>query len=1149
MFAALILSLGGCLSSWTLQDGDGDGVTLLQGDCNDQDGSIYPGAEETWYDGVDQDCDGANDYDADGDGFISDEHGGDDCDDEHDSAWPGNEETWYDGIDGDCDGGNDYDQDGDFVEVDEDCDDTRSDVYPGAPDAWYDGLDADCAGNSDYDRDGDGADSDAYGGTDCDDTDADWGPDADDPWYDCFDHNCDGNDGDQDGDGYVPDHYRDSCPEWKTFPAHINAGDCWDDPDDRTEDYTALNGQPDPEAEDVHPGSSDAPYDAVDGDCSGDEGEFDADGDGFDHDTYVDREGNSGTDCDDDNWAISPAADEVCDVDNVDEDCNGVADSDDSQALGQTLWYQDYDRDGYGDASQGGQYSCDGTSTWDASSQDDCDDYDADTNPGATEYCDGHDDDCDGETDEDDASDTTTFYADDDGDGYGDTLDSRTQCDQPSGYVEDDTDCDDEDSSVNPGQAEVCDEDDVDEDCSGLADDDDSAATGQTTFYADDDLDTYGDDSDTSELCDASSAYPLSVGGDCDDTDSSVYDGAEELCDGQDNACDGTLDSDEKDNDGDKTVECEIDAGGWDGSSAVTGGDDCNDSDATVYDGASELCDGQDNDCDGSLDSTEQDADGDGHVACAEDTYGWDGDTEPSGYDDCDDDDATVYDGASELCDGQDNDCDGSLDSTEQDTDGDGAVACTIDSGGWDGAGTMTGDDCDETDATVYDGAAELCDGLDNDCDGSLTDNEVDGDGDGYVECTLDSGGWDGSTAPTGYEDCDDTDSTVSPVGTEVCDGQDNDCDGSLPTDESDKDGDGYSACTWDSGGWDGDASVVGEDDCDDSDKKAWPGAAYAESSTDCMKDADADGYGSDTVTGSVVAGTDCDDSSSRVYPGKSEVCDVADVDEDCDGLSDDDDSSASGQTEWSVDSDGDGYGDVDSSSAYYCDGPSGWASPVSDCDDSDASINPGAAEVCKDAYDQDCDDVVNEGCYSAGDLVITEIMYNPAYGEPTGEFIEIRNKLTYDVYLDGWTLEEDGNSFTFGVGGVVVPASDYAVFCYNDATFTSSTCDYEYGSDINGDSDQGSTYNSSFSLDTSGRLTLSILSTSVDQVNFNNGGSWPDSTDGYSIQLGASYETATYNDDGSNWCRVTGTYDSIYWESGSTREHGTPGTPASCTP
>ena len=190
-------------------DVDGDGVTADE-DCDDNDAAAFPGNEETWYDGIDGDCLGDDDYDADADGVRSDEHGGADCDDTDASIYPSAEETWYDGVDSDCAGDNDNDADVDgFDGVDgggDDCDDQEPTTYPGAPDTWYDGVDSDCAGDSDYDADVDGFDSEASGGEDCDDTDAGINPAVEETWYDGVDGNCDSEDDfDADMDGQQSD--------------------------------------------------------------------------------------------------------------------------------------------------------------------------------------------------------------------------------------------------------------------------------------------------------------------------------------------------------------------------------------------------------------------------------------------------------------------------------------------------------------------------------------------------------------------------------------------------------------------------------------------------------------------------------------------------------------------------------------------------------------------------------------------------------------------------------------------------------------------------------------------------------------------------------------------------------------------------------
>ena len=123
------------------EDGDGDGYTVVMGDCDDADATINPGADEVWYDGVDQDCDGGDDDDADFDGFSTD-----DCDDTDPAVNPAAEEVWYDGVDQDCDGRSDNDADGDTWDDGEDCDDTNADIRPDAVEVCGDGIDNNCDG-------------------------------------------------------------------------------------------------------------------------------------------------------------------------------------------------------------------------------------------------------------------------------------------------------------------------------------------------------------------------------------------------------------------------------------------------------------------------------------------------------------------------------------------------------------------------------------------------------------------------------------------------------------------------------------------------------------------------------------------------------------------------------------------------------------------------------------------------------------------------------------------------------------------------------------------------------------------------------------------------------------------------------------------
>ena len=209
----LLALVGGCTGTTSEPkgveevDADGDGV-LEANDCNDRDASIFPGADDAWYDGVDKDCAGDDDFDADSDGHRAVEYGGLDCDDRDPEISPDATETWYDGVDQDCAGDDDYDADRDGYATEGgtevDCDDNRADVKPGALEIWYDGIDGDCAGDDDYDADGDGFASALYleTGTDCDDDEADTFPGAEEVWYDGIDSDCAGDDDfDADGDG------------------------------------------------------------------------------------------------------------------------------------------------------------------------------------------------------------------------------------------------------------------------------------------------------------------------------------------------------------------------------------------------------------------------------------------------------------------------------------------------------------------------------------------------------------------------------------------------------------------------------------------------------------------------------------------------------------------------------------------------------------------------------------------------------------------------------------------------------------------------------------------------------------------------------------------------------------------------------------
>jgi len=150
------------LSGEVVGDADGDGHFRPDAggeDCDDDDPNTYPGAPETWYDDVDQDCAEDDDFDQDGDGYQSAIHnpdealGGGDCNDVWPDIHPGAKDEWYDGVDSDCGGEDDWDADGDgwgnaYYDRGDDCDDNNADVYPGAPERLNGELD-DCDGDAD----------------------------------------------------------------------------------------------------------------------------------------------------------------------------------------------------------------------------------------------------------------------------------------------------------------------------------------------------------------------------------------------------------------------------------------------------------------------------------------------------------------------------------------------------------------------------------------------------------------------------------------------------------------------------------------------------------------------------------------------------------------------------------------------------------------------------------------------------------------------------------------------------------------------------------------------------------------------------------------------------------------------------------------
>ncbi len=426
----------------------------------------------------------------------------------------------------------------------------------------------------------------------------------------------------------------------------------------------------------------------------------DADGDGH-------RALNcQGDDCDDADSHRFPGNPEVCDADGHDEDCDT-----------NTFGMRDEDRDTFSDSA-----CCNVDSAGVRHCGEDCNDNRRNVNPLASEVCDLIDNDCNGTVDE---GVTMNGFVDDDRDLHGDPARPMTSCAFSPGFSPLGDDCNDHDIRANGGQHEVC--DGIDNDCDGQVDEDPRPAT----WYADTDGDGFGSaSSGTVVSCDPVPGHVL-LGSDCDDSRRDVGPAASEICDGRDNDCNGVADfmvgpnGDFEDDDGDRAP---------DGRCPVTG-TDCDDTNPATYAGAPEICDLRDNDCNGMVD------DGTGQV-------NW-------------------Y---------TDGDGDGFGDTTSAPT-----LSCAAITGR-----VTTGGDCNDAEAMQHPGVLDVCDGIDNDCDGTTDEDatflayypDVDGDGFGGAAVTI------ACAQPAGFieapGDCDDTRAASLPGGTEVCNGFDDNCDGTV---------------------------------------------------------------------------------------------------------------------------------------------------------------------------------------------------------------------------------------------------------------------------------------------------------------------------------------------------------------------------------
>ncbi|RME52473.1 hypothetical protein D6783_04625, partial [Candidatus Woesearchaeota archaeon] len=441
---------------------------------------------------------------------------------------------------------------------------------------------------------------------------------------------------------------------------------------------------------------------------------------------------------------------------------------------------------------------------------------------------------------------------------------------------------------------------------------------------------------------------------DCDDNNDQKNPGASEQCDGIDNDCNGQIDDGVTG--GPSCTQEGVCAGTV--SSCQGGGWVCDyAANDPAYEQSEATCDAKDNDCDGTADEG-FDADNDTYYPST-----------CTGYSvhDCNDNDPAVNPGQAEVCgDSKDNDCDGQVD--------EGCATCVDNDGDGYGEGCSPGPDCDDTNASIHPGASEQCDGIDNDCQGGVDDGldsrpcpNQDGVCSGSQQVCQGAAGWSTCDYANYSQDYEPNEAS--------CDAKDNDCDAQVDEDLSqlcpNQQGvcqgastsctaGAFPSCTFQT--YEAHNSAYEflieatcndglDNDCDGLADCADPNCNGTVSCPVC-EDNDGDGY--HAIGGNCPTGNDCNDNNKDVYPGALELCGDGE-DNDCNTFTDCDDAACSADSAClnCEDKDGDGYNGYD---ATLCPGGG-------DCNDdpglNGSSINPSAVELC-DAVDNNCNGIID---------------------------------------------------------------------------------------------------------------------------------------------------------------------------------------------